>query len=82
MCTQFLPIRALGKMLFNNQIVEEHVHEDGESGKAFKEIKFHPVHGHVNYLAIEIFIQELFSHYHEQLPPNHSMEVSTPPPNC
>ncbi|HEY0272892.1 MAG TPA: hypothetical protein VGC22_06880 [Chitinophaga sp.] len=80
MCTQLLPIRALGKILFNNQIVEEHV--DSEGGKILKEVKFHPVHGHVNYLAVEIFLQELFSRYHEQLPTNHSMEVQTPPPNC
>lgn len=81
MCTQLLPVRALGKILFNNQIVEEHMHDD-DPGKALKEIKFHPVFSHVDYLATEIFLQELYTHYHEQLPLHPSMEVQTPPPNC
>ncbi|WP_133177510.1 hypothetical protein [Chitinophaga parva] len=80
MCTQLLPVRALGKILFNNQIVEEHMHDE-DPGKALK-VKFHLVFNHVDYLASEIFLRELYSHYHEQLPLYPSREVQTPPPNC
>ena len=83
MCTQLLPVRALGKILFNNQIVEEHpVHEDGEGAKSLKEIKFYPIHDYMPDMVSHIFLQILHGHYHEQLPVHPSMEVQTPPPNC
>ncbi|MCK7558645.1 hypothetical protein MKQ70_28080 [Chitinophaga sedimenti] len=43
MCIQVLPIKEVGKLLFNNQIVEEHVDSSAENGCnqkcGFKQLK-------------------------------------------
>jgi hypothetical protein len=78
-----MPIEAMGKMLFNNQIVEEHV----ECGNSHHPLKI------VNYLKpgcttisnaqlVALLEDLLLQSHHEKEISGPVLEIQTPPPNC
>lgn len=87
MCIQVLPIKEVGKLLFNNQIVEEHVDSGSENSCGqkcgFKLLK--------DYYGRNFELSEQFEHaliistLHYQLFEHISSgpikEIHTPPPN-
>lgn len=84
MCVQLLPIAQVGKLLFNNQIVEEHVNGDCMS-KTLKlspnDLNFHRYADQVTELNPELFLRTLSYSYHEDIPTSPIQEIQTPPPN-
>lgn len=84
MCVQLLPIAQVGKLLFNNQIVEEHVSGDCMS-KTLKlspnDLNFHRYSDQVTALNPELFLRTLSYSYHEDIPASPIQEIQTPPPN-
>lgn len=87
MCMQLLPIKEMGKLLFNNQIVEEHPVEDGGCGgscdlsKLAKELKFLK---HDNTLQFEpaLLVKSLHYNFFAEIPQGPTREIHCPPPNC
>lgn len=83
MCTQLLPIKEMGKLLFNNQIVEEHPVEDGgcDQSKSTKELKFLK---NENVLQFEpvLLVKALHYNFFEEIPLGPAREIHCPPPNC
>jgi hypothetical protein len=83
MVTQLLPIKEVGKLLFNNQIVEEHPVEGGydHAKKLFKEIKFFkPLNEHQGQdpqLLLGAMLYDGFA----DIPSGPAKEIHTPPPN-
>ncbi|ASZ10384.1 hypothetical protein CK934_05005 [Chitinophaga sp. MD30] len=84
MCTQLLPIKEMGKLLFNNQIVEEHP-SDGGCGndiiKLAKELKYCKQYDGALKFAPELFLNIIQYHLLEDIPNGPAQEVKTPPPN-
>ncbi|ATL46616.1 hypothetical protein COR50_05140 [Chitinophaga caeni] len=83
MCVQLLPIKEVGKLLFNNQIVEEHIDGGCSSKSPVKLVKDF----HLNYTEQGSLYDPRFTlisgghQYFEHLPPNPIQEIQTPPPN-
>ncbi|PSL49280.1 hypothetical protein CLV51_101610 [Chitinophaga niastensis] len=82
MVSQLLPIKEVGKLLFNNQIVEEHPVDCGaDHVKIAKELKF------CKQFDDEIQFNPLFIigilryHLMEEIPSNPAQEIHAPPPN-
>jgi len=81
--TQMLPVKAIGAVLFGNQINEEIPHsldagKDAPCKLLLKDDLFFSVAG--NHL-ISGSVRE-YVHFASLLPSNHAGEVQTPPPNC
>ncbi|NSL89461.1 hypothetical protein [Chitinophaga solisilvae] len=81
MVSQLLPIKEVGKLLFNNQIVEEHpVDACGDHVKIAKDLKFCK-----QFDALELdpllLVGVLHYHLHEDIPSNPAQEIHAPPPN-
>lgn len=83
MCIQVLPIKEVGKLLFNNQIVEEHV--DGCSSKGTKlsqsDINCHRYSDYETEMNPNLFMTTFSYGYHEDIPTSPVQEIQTPPPN-
>lgn len=87
MCVQLLPIKEMGKLLFNNQIVEEHVDSGGcGAAKSLKlsngDINLHRYADLNVELNPELFLNTFSYRYHEDIPASPIQEIQTPPPNC
>ncbi|UPK70435.1 hypothetical protein [Chitinophaga filiformis] len=84
MCTQLLPIKEMGRLLFNNQIVEEHPVEDGgccDLIKLGKELKF--LHNdNTLQFAPSLLIKSLHYNFFAEIPQGPTREIHCPPPNC
>jgi hypothetical protein len=89
---QVIPVKEIGKILFNQLITEEEVHnigtgntEDGNSVKLKKDGD--PFHhnessqavARINFLTHQL---DIALHQAEKLPVNHVPDIVTPPPNC
>jgi hypothetical protein len=85
MCIQLLPIKEMGKLLFNNQIVEEHPVEDGNCGgdhiKLCKELKFLKHDGSQQFEP-SLLIKSLHYNFFAEIPQGPTREIHCPPPNC
>ncbi|MFD2889615.1 hypothetical protein [Chitinophaga cymbidii] len=85
MCVQLLPIEQMGKLLFNNQIVEEHVDGGGSCTSKVKlsngDINCHRYADANAALNPELFLNTLSYRYHEDIPASPVQEIQTPPPN-
>ncbi|QHS61700.1 hypothetical protein [Chitinophaga agri] len=83
MCTQLLPIKEVGKILFNNQIVEEHPVEDGchFDVKFSKELKFL---SHTSIIQFEpsLLVKSLHYNFFAEIAQGPVREIHCPPPNC
>lgn len=86
MCVQMLPIQEVGKLLFNNQIVEEHVDGGCSAGKGIKfsgnDLNYHRYAGLETELNPALFLNSLSYRYHEDIPVGPIQEIQTPPPNA
>lgn len=84
MCIQVLPIKEVGKLLFNNQIVEEHV-DGGCSSKGSKlsnnDINCHRYSEYETEMNPDLFLNTFSYGYHEDIPASPIQEIQTPPPN-
>lgn len=83
MSTQLLPIKEMGKLLFNNQIVEEHP-VDGCSDivKLAKELKFlKQFDGCVHHIP-SLFLTSSHYNFFAEIPLGPAREIHCPPPNC
>lgn len=83
MCIQLLPIKEVGKLLFTNQIVEEHV----DSG-CISKVKLS--YGDINCYRhpeleprfnADLLLCTLSYSFHENIPVSPIQEIQTPPPN-
>ncbi|QJB34415.1 hypothetical protein HF324_25055 [Chitinophaga oryzae] len=82
MISQFLPIKEVGKLLFNNQIVEEHpVDAAGDHVKIAKELKFCKQFDALQFNPI-LLIGVLHPLLMEDIPSNPAQEIHAPPPNA
>ncbi|MBV7528713.1 hypothetical protein [Chitinophaga sp. sic0106] len=81
MVSQFLPIKEVGKILFNNQIVEEHPVEGGDHLKLAKELKF--CHHADDLLRGNLLLEVKLNRFHsnEDIPSSPAQEIHCPPPN-
>lgn len=81
MVSQLLPIKEVGKLLFNNQIVEEHpVDAGGDHVKIAKELKFCKQFDELQFnsqLVLDVIHYQLM----EDIPSNPAQEIHAPPPN-
>ena len=83
LCTQILPLRQIGCMLFNNQLTEEIAH-GADCGKklSFEKDADDYLPSAFHYTSHELSITNDHSIYaHETLVNLHVAEVQTPPPN-
>lgn len=84
MCTQLLPIKEMGRLLFNNQIVEEHP-SDGCSGddvvKLAKDLKWLKLHDHT-FAEPSLYLSSIHYTMMEEVPQGPAREIHCPPPNC
>lgn len=84
MCMQLLPIKEVGKILFNNQIVEEHPVEDGNCGdhlKLCKELKFLKDDATLQFEP-SLLVKSLHYNFFAEIPQGPTREIHCPPPNC
>lgn len=84
MCTQLLPIKEVGKILFNNQIVEEHPVEDGCHGdlaKMAKDLKFLNNSSIIQFEP-SLLVKSLHYNFFAEIPQGPTREIHCPPPNC
>lgn len=81
MVSQLLPIKEVGKLLFNNQIVEEHpVDACGDHVKIAKDLKFCKQFDELQFnpqLVVDVIHYQLM----EDIPSNPAQEIHAPPPN-
>ncbi|TWF44664.1 hypothetical protein FHW36_101584 [Chitinophaga polysaccharea] len=81
MVSQLLPIKEVGKLLFNNQIVEEHpVDAGGDHVKIAKDLKFCKQFDELQFnsqLVLDVIHYQLM----EDIPSNPAQEIHAPPPN-
>jgi hypothetical protein len=85
MCTQLLPIKEMGKVLFNNQIVEEHPVEDGctcDLVKVIKEFKFFKPYDSSLQFEPSLLLKRLHYNFFAEIPLGPAREIHCPPPNC
>jgi hypothetical protein len=82
LCTQVIPLRQIGAILFNNQLTEEIAHSS-DFGKKLSEEK--ELHTYYPFLSVRIKILSDISNHsmyaHSRLVKQHIAEVPTPPPN-
>ena len=83
MSTQLLPIKEMGRLLFNNQIVEEHP-VDGCSDlvKLSKELKFLKHYDHSLAELPSLYLSCKHYSFFEEIPLGPAREIHCPPPNC
>ncbi|AWO01529.1 hypothetical protein DLD77_07390 [Chitinophaga alhagiae] len=85
MCIQVLPIKEVGKLLFNNQIVEEHVDGSSSSSKGAKlsngDINCHRYSDYETEMNPDLFLTNFSYGYREDIPASPIQEIQTPPPN-
>jgi len=84
MGTQLLPIKEMGKLLFNNQIVEEHPVDGcgGDTIKLAKELKYYKHAADGLKFAPELDLNILMYQLFEDIPNGPAREIHAPPPNC
>ncbi len=81
MVSQLLPIKEVGKLLFNNQIVEEHPVDCGaDHVKIAKELKFCKQFDEIQFNPL-LILGILQYHLMEDIPSNPAQEIHAPPPN-
>ena len=79
-----LPVRQIGRFLFNSTLSEELPHDiDSVKDDCCKWAvpPVHPYDGSAPGLESNAFIGA-YIHYAAALPANHSGDIQTPPPNC
>ncbi|CAL1521077.1 hypothetical protein [Chitinophaga sp. MM2321] len=82
MVSQLLPIKEVGKLLFNNQIVEEHPVDMGiDHTKIAKELKFCKQFDVMQFNPL-LIISTLHYQLFEDIPSNPAQEIHAPPPNA
>ncbi len=82
MCIQVLPIKEVGKLLFNNQIVEEHVENCGAKGvKLPSDLNVHKYGENETEMNPALFLRTLTYRLMEDIPAGPVQEIQTPPPN-
>jgi hypothetical protein len=84
MSTQLLPIKEMGKLLFNNQIVEEHP-VDGNCGdlvKLAKEIKYLDHYDSSLLSEHSLTLRGIHYNFFADIPQGPAREIHCPPPNC
>jgi hypothetical protein len=84
MGTQLLPIKEMGKLLFNNQIVEEHPVDGcgGDTVKLAKELKYYNHDDPTLKFAPALYLRIVQYHLFEDIPNGPAREIHAPPPNC
>jgi len=83
MSTQLLPIKEMGRLLFNNQIVEEHpVDGCGDIVKLTKELKFLKIYDPSLQYAPSLFLTNTHYNFLAEIPQGPAREIHCPPPNC
>ena len=84
MCIQVLPIKEVGKLLFNNQIVEEHVEGScGSKGgvKLLADLNCHKYGDDETAMDPALFLTSYTYRLLEDVPAGPVQEIQTPPPN-
>lgn len=83
MGTQLLPIKEMGKLLFNNQIVEEHPVDgcSNDNVKLAKELKFYHSDAALKF-SPELYLKIMQYQLFEDIPNGPAREIHAPPPNC
>ena len=83
MSTQLLPIKEMGKLLFNNQIVEEHP-VDGctDTVKLAKELKFLKQFDGCLHQITSLSVSSGHYNFFAEIPLGPAREIHCPPPNC
>lgn len=83
MCIQVLPIKEVGKLLFNNQIVEEHVEGSyGSKGiKLASDLNCHRYGEGETEMNPALFLTTFTYRLFEDIPAGPVQEIQTPPPN-
>ncbi|NIG52388.1 hypothetical protein [Chitinophaga sp. Cy-1792] len=81
MVSQLLPIKEVGKILFNNQIVEEHPVEGGDHIKIAKELKFCNWSDELLKLSPLLELNTVRFLSNEDIPNSPAQEIHCPPPN-
>ncbi len=84
LCIQAIPILQVGKLLFNNQLNEEVVHDIDFEKDVVKNIN-----NKSDFLQPEILFASIYNHhsfhsytqFSETIPLNHSYDIHVPPPN-
>jgi hypothetical protein len=83
MSTQLLPIKEMGRLLFNNQIVEEHpVDGCNDIVKLAKELKFLKQYDASLQYAPSLFLTSIHYNFFAEIPQGPAREIHCPPPNC
>lgn len=82
MSTQLLPIKEMGKLLFNNQIVEEHPVDCGDTVKHAKEIKFFKHYDGAHQFEPSLTLSAIHYNFFAEIPQGPTREIHCPPPNC
>lgn len=84
MGTQLLPIKEMGKLLFNNQIVEEHPVDGcgGDTVKLAKELKYYNHDDPSLKFAPALYLRIVQYQLFEDIPNGPAREIHAPPPNC
>lgn len=83
---QVLPVKRVGAMLFNSQLNEELPHESDGGGADIKEKAnfakdYLPRYNSENLETSFLNFTAGFLIFSAQLPPNHTGEIATPPPD-
>ncbi|WP_143308662.1 hypothetical protein [Chitinophaga vietnamensis] len=83
MVSQLLPVKEVGKLLFNNQIVEEHPVDGcgGDHVKLTKELKCCTLFDSTLRLDPLLLLTPVQYHLFEDIPSGPAREIHTPPPN-
>jgi hypothetical protein len=85
LCSQVIPLKEIGKLLFKSQTTEEIHPEETASvdDEAVKLFTHAPGPGYA-VAAADVLTEVIAVHIHhaETLPDNHSRDIFTPPPNC
>jgi hypothetical protein len=82
MVSQLLPIKEVGKLLYKNQIVEEHPVDCGvDHVKIAKELKFCKQYDDNLDLSLVLLHGTNYIHLMEDIPSNPAQEIHAPPPN-
>lgn len=82
MSTQLLPIKEMGKLLFNNQIVEEHPVDCGDVVKLAKEVKFFKQYNEGAQFEPSLILSAAHYNFFAEIPQGPAREIHCPPPNC
>jgi len=83
MGTQLLPIKEMGRLLFNNQIVEEHpVDGCDDIVKVTKEFKYLKQYDPSVVYEPSLFLTRSHYNFFAEIPLGPAREIHCPPPNC